>query len=110
MTYHSTTGTATNSADFLVRLKDFLVATCGWTLHDDGSATGSPYYVLRSFGESGAEDIYIQLINDSGTDRISVHAFLYWDAATHTGLKEAYSSGQSYIRTVDASLKVSSPP
>ena len=103
MAYHSTTGTAASSADFLTRLKDFLVTTCGWTLHDDGSATGTPYYVLRSSGESGAEDIYLQLINDSGTDRISVHAFLYWDAAAHTGVKEAYSSANTYLRTVDAS-------
>lgn len=103
MAYFSTSGTAASSADFLVRLKDFLVATCGWTLHDDGSATANPYYVLRSFGESGAEDIYLQLVNDSGTDRISVHAFLYWDAAAHTGVKEAYYNSQSYLRTVDAS-------
>ena len=103
MAYHSTTGTAASSADFLVKLKDFLVTTCGWTLHDDGSATAAPYYVLRSCGESGVEDIYLQLINDSGTDRISVHAFLYWDAAAHTGAKEAYSSANTYLRTVDAS-------
>ena len=103
MTYHSTSGTAASSADFLVKLKDFLVTTCGWTLHDDGSATANPYFVLRSFGESGAEDIYLQLINDSGTDRISVHAFLYWDAGAHTGVKEAYYSSQTYLRTVDAS-------
>ena len=38
MAYHSTSGTATNTADLLLKLKDFLVTTCGWTLHDDGSA------------------------------------------------------------------------
>jgi len=77
MAYHSTSGTATNTADLLTKLKDFLVTTCGWTLHDDGSATAEPYYVLKSVGESGNEDIYIQFINDTAsTMRMTRSPFL----------------------------------
>ena len=104
MAYHSTSGTATNTADLLVKLKDFLVTTCGWTLHDDGSATAEPYYVLKSVGESGNEDIYIQIINDTASvDCISVKGYLYWNAATHVGVKVAFSSAATMISTKDAS-------
>ena len=103
MAYHSTSGTATNTADLLVKLKDFLVTTCGWTLHDDGSAQAEPYYVLKSVGESGNEDIYIQIINDTANaDCISVKGFLYWNASTHAGVKVAFSSGATMISTKDS--------
>jgi len=103
LAYHSTSGTATNTADLLVKLKDFLVTTCGWTLHDDGSAQAEPYYILKSIGESGNEDIYIQIINDTAnTDCISVKGYLYWNAATHTGVKVAFYSGGTMISTKDS--------
>jgi len=102
MANYSTTGTADNSADFLVKLKDFLTTVVGWTLHDDGSAQPDPYYVLKSDGESGAEDIYLQFIDDSNADRIAVRGSMYWDAAAHAGVKEAYYASYTYIRTVDA--------
>lgn len=103
MAYHSTSGTATNTVDLLVKLKDFLVTTCGWTLHDDGSAQSEPYYVLKSVGESGNEDIYIQIINDTAnSDCISVKGYLYWNAATHVGVKVVYSSGATMISTKDS--------
>lgn len=65
MAYHSTSGTASNTADFLVRLKDFLVGTVGWTLRDDRSGDAEPSYVLVSTGESGAEDIFLRFVNDA---------------------------------------------
>lgn len=103
MSYHSTFGTANNTADLLVKLKDFLVTTCGWTLHDDGSGQSEPYYVLKSSGESGMEDIYIQFINDTAsTDYISVKGYLYWNAATHVGVKIVFSSGATAISTKDS--------
>lgn len=103
MAYHSTSGTAASTADMLIKLKDFLVTTCGWTLHDDGSALAEPYYVLKSVGESGMEDIYIQLINDTANiDCISVRGYLYWNASTHAGVKAAYSSGTTMISTKDS--------
>ncbi|MHB1461995.1 MAG: hypothetical protein ACYC1M_11990 [Armatimonadota bacterium] len=103
MAYHSTSGTATNTADLLVKLKDFMVTTCGWSLHDDGSGAAEPYYVLKSVGESGNEDIYIQFINDTvNLDCISVKGYLYWNATTHVGVKVAFSTGATLISTKDA--------
>ncbi len=103
MAYHSTSGTATNTADMLVKLKDFLVTTCGWSLHDDGSAQAEPYYVLKSTGESGNEDIYVQFINDTANlDCISVKGYLYWNAATHAGVKGIFSTGNTLITAKDS--------
>ena len=103
MPYHSTSGMADNTADLLVKLMTFLVDTVGWALHDDGSAEAEPFYVMKSFGESSAEDIYLQFIDDTNSDRIAVRGSLYWDAVAHAGVKEAYHSSYAYIKTVDAS-------
>jgi len=103
MAYHNTSGTAANTADLLVRLKDFLVGTVGWSLHDDRSSDAEPSYVLASTGESGSEDIFIRFVDDTAADRIAVRAYLFWDAVTHAGVKEAFHNSYSYIKTVDAS-------
>ena len=103
MAYHNTSGTAANTADLLVRLKDFLVGTVGWSLHDDRSGDAEPSYVLASTGESGFEDIFIRFVDDTAADRIAVRAYLYWDAVMHAGVKEAFHNSYSYIKTVDAS-------
>jgi hypothetical protein len=102
MAYHSTSGLANNSADFLVKLKDYLVGTVGWTLRDDRSADTEPSYVLYSNGESGSEDIYLRFQNDSTADRIAVKAYLYWNDTTHVGVKEAFNTSNTYIKTTDA--------
>lgn len=103
MAYHSTSGTSTSTADLLIKLKDFLVTTCGWSLYDDGSAQTEPYYVLKSSGESGMEDIYIQFINDTANaDCISVKGYLYWNAVTHVGVKVVFLSAGTMISTKDA--------
>jgi len=102
MGYHSTTGTANNTADFLEKLKDFLVTTVGWTLHDDGSGGANPYYVLKSTGESGMEDVYLQFLMGT-TDKLMVRASLYWDNVAHSGVKEAYVVTYCYIAVKDAS-------
>ena len=47
MAYHNTSGTAANTADLLVRLKDFLVGTVGWSLHDDRSGDAEPSPAAR---------------------------------------------------------------
>ncbi len=101
MPYHSATAVTTGTPAFLVSLKDFLTGTVGWTLHDDGSADPYPYYVFKSFGESGAEDLYLRFQNDSGANRISVEAYQYWNATTHTGVNGAYYLSNTYTRTSD---------
>ena len=60
MAYQSIQGTASGRLDLLNKIKDCLVTTVGWTLHDDQSADARPYYVFKSAGESVAEDIYLR--------------------------------------------------
>jgi len=102
MAYHSTQGTAHGRLDLLNQIKDFLVTTVGWTLHDDQSADAQPYYVFKSVGESGAEDIYLQYRISTSSGRLQVTAFQYWDAATHSGVNEGSSSSQTYVRVEDS--------
>lgn len=101
MAYHTTSGIASNTADMLVKLKDFLTGTCGWTLWDDGMAEAQPYFVAYSSGESGREDIYLQFINDDYTNKISVIGALYWDNATHTAVKPVYYPDSTAFVTSD---------
>lgn len=102
MAYHNTSGTAANTADFLIKLKDFLVTTCGWTLHDDQMGQAQPYFVTKSNGESGNEDIYVQFWNDSNADIIAVRGCLYWNATTHTAVKDAFYPAGTCITTKDS--------
>lgn len=102
MAYHSTTGTANNTADMHAKLKDFLVTTCGWTLHDDQMGLAQPYFVVSSNGESGSEDIYLQFLNDSYSDIISVRAALYWNPMTHTPVKDAFYAQYTAFATRDS--------
>jgi len=102
MSYHSSYQTASNTADLLAKLKTFLITTCGWTLHDDQMALAQPYFVAYSEGESGAEDIYLQFIDDSSTNMISVRSALNWDATTHTAVKPVYSTSTGIITSDSA--------
>ncbi len=98
MAYFSTQGTASGRLDLLNRIKDFLVTTVGWSLHDDQFADARPYYVFKSVGESGAEDIYLRFQIGTSSGRIEVSAYQYWDNATQTGVHEGFSSSYTYLR------------
>jgi hypothetical protein len=102
MAYHSIQGTAHGRLDLLNRIRDFLVATVGWTLHDDQSADAQPYYVFKSVGESGAEDVYLRYRVVTTTGRLDVAAFQFWNAVTHNGVNEGSASGQTYVRVEDS--------
>jgi len=101
MAYFSIQGTASGRLDLLNRIKDFLVTTVGWTLHDDQSADVRPYYVFMSTGESGAEDIYLRFQISSSSGRIEVAAFQYWDNTMQTAVNEGFSSSYNYLRAED---------
>lgn len=101
MAYHSTYGTAANTLDVMVKLQEFLTNTAGWTLHDDRMSQSS-YFVVKSHGESGKEDVYVQFLDDENTDMVSVKPVLYWDAVNHVGIKEAFQSGATAFATMDA--------
>lgn len=102
MAYHSIQGLAHSRLDLLNQLRAFLVTTTGWTLHDDQSADPQPYFVFKSHGESGAEDVYLQFRISTTSGRIHVAAFQYWDAATHTGVNEASHTSYTYLRVEDS--------
>ncbi|NLE27101.1 MAG: hypothetical protein GX625_17520, partial [Clostridiaceae bacterium] len=102
MAYHSIQGLAHGRLDLLNQLRTFLVTTTGWTLHDDQSADPQPYFVFKSHGESGAEDVYLQFRISATSGRIHVAAFQYWDAATHTGVNEASHTSYTYLRVEDS--------
>ncbi|MEE9367972.1 MAG: hypothetical protein V3V05_03805 [Pontiella sp.] len=101
MAYFSIQGTASGRLDLLNQIKDFLVTTVGWTLHDDQSADARPYYVFKSVGESGAEDIYLRFQIGTSSGRIEVAAFQYWDNTAQTGVNSAFYSSYTYIRAAD---------
>lgn len=71
---------------------DYSVTGLGWTLHDavyavsQDTISANDYFVVYSAGESGKEDIYVKIIYSSTTTAITVQAYQYWDAATHTGV------------------------
>lgn len=102
MAYHSIQGLAHGRLDLLNQLRTFLVTTTGWNLHDDQSADPQPYFVFKSHGESGAEDVYLQFRISTTSGRIHVAAFQYWDAATHTGVNEASHTSYTYLRVEDS--------
>ena len=102
MAYHSIQGLAHGRLDLLNQLRTFLVTTTGWTLHDDQSADPQPYFVFKSHGESGAEDVYLQFRISTTSGRIHVAAFQYWIAATHTGVNEASHTSYTYLRVEDS--------
>ena len=87
----------------LVKLKEFLTITCGWTLWDDGMAQAQPYFVVFSAGESGKEDIYLQFINEASTNVICVRGALYWDPVSHTAIKPVYTWPNTAFVTSDTS-------
>jgi hypothetical protein len=102
MAYHSIQGLAHGRLDLLNQLRTFLVTTTGWTLHDDQLADPQPYFVFKSHGESGAEDVYLQFRISTTSGRIHVAAFQYWIAATHTGVNEASHTSYTYLRVEDS--------
>lgn len=102
MAYHSIQGLAHGRLDLLNQLRTFLVTTTGWNLHDDQSADPQPYFVFKSHGESGAEDVYLQFRISTTSGRIHVAAFQYWIAATHTGVNEASHTSYTYLRVEDS--------
>lgn len=97
MALHSKMGQATTRTELFTLLIDFLVNTAGWTLHDQGTLDGRDFRVFHSTGESGNENIYLRYGPYSSTDSLEVRAYGYWNPATHSGVREAFTSGSSKI-------------
>jgi hypothetical protein len=71
---------------------DYSSTGLGWELIDssyavsEGSPASNDYFVAKSVGESGKEDLYIKVTYSSTSGMIQIQHFQYWDAATHVGV------------------------
>ena len=100
-----------DKTEFFCRMRDFIckrngtydysATGIGWTLHDSSYAVDEntpeidDWYVIKSVGESGDEDLYFRVLWVSGY--IRVHGFQSWDAATHAGANQYCTSTTAFI-------------
>lgn len=79
---------------------DYSATGIGWTLHDSYYATDEDncaigdWFVIKSVGESGDEDIYYR-IKWHEANHMNIQGMLYWNAATDTGYKK-YPASDTY--------------
>jgi hypothetical protein len=103
MAYHSTSGTANNTADFFVRFKNFIVDTVGWTMLAVDMGAANPYLYVNSSGESGKETIYLLFDKfTANADKLCVRAALWWNPGTSAAVLPAGTTGYNYISTKDS--------
>jgi len=93
--------------EFFQRIRDFVckrngtydysITGIGWTLHDssysvdEDNITNADWYVLKSVGESGNEQIYIKLIAQNAIN-IYAEGYMYWNNSTHAGVNKYAAS------------------
>ena len=106
--------------EFFCRMRDFLcqrngtydysTTGIGWTLHDSSYAADednpavNDWIVIKSTGENGKEDIYLQI--KWTTNGISVYGWLYWNNSTHAGVHQ-YGSSSSMTVAESGSYELS---
>lgn len=87
MAYHSTSGTANNTADFFSKLKSFVIDTVGWTILSSDLAVTNPFLYISSTGESGKETINLLLDKfTANADKICVRTALWWNPDTSSAV------------------------
>jgi len=90
-----------NRAEVFKRFRDFVckrngsydysTTGIGWTLHDSFYAVNqdtistNDYFVIKSVGESGNEDLYFKVAYVA--NYISISGYLYWNNSTHVGVQ-----------------------
>jgi hypothetical protein len=74
----------------------------GWTLHDSSYATdednitAGDWFVVKSTGESGNEQLYLKVEYSSATNMLGL-GYMYWNAGTDTGSNGyGYSTGSRW--------------
>ena len=79
----------------------------GWTLHDSYYATDEDncaigdWFVVKSVGESGDEDIYFQ-VKWYAANYLNINGMLYWNAATDTAVHQYSSTTANVLYCGDA--------
>jgi len=95
MAYQYQTGIAKNSKDLMVKLRDFIITTTGWTSVQDTVTDGSAgqYIAASSTGESGNDKNVIRCLVQSTF--LSMHGWLSWSAGTGKSLAGLTASGMN---------------
>ena len=100
-----------NKIEYFCRMRDFIckrngtydysTAGIGWTLHDssyavdeDNPAIGD-WYVIKSVGENGNEDLYFKI--EWVSTYVTMKGYLYWNNSTHAGVYNYNSTGNMYL-------------
>lgn len=103
MAYHSTSGTANNTADFFSKLKSFVIDTVGWTILSSDLAATNPFLYISSTGESGKETINLLLDKfTANADKICVRTALWWNPDTSSAVLPAGTTTYNYVSTKDS--------
>lgn len=94
--------------DFVCRRNgsyDYSTTGIGWTLHDSGYAvdqntiTNSDWFVIYSPGEGGSDDLYFKITTEANW--IHIVGYLYWNAATNTGIEMYGGTNSLYVTDSD---------
>ncbi len=89
-----------NTAAALGEIRD-LLASAGWTTHDD-QITAGKYLVMKAPGETaGNLPVYIEFNNSVYADNIYTRMYTYWNATTHAGVNGMYYSSYGKLPTDD---------
>jgi hypothetical protein len=86
---------------------DYSVLGIGWTLHDavyavnETTITAGDYYVIKSVGEDGNQDLYFKVVYQSA-GYIVIYGYLFWNNATHAGVLSYGSLNQWTITSPTA--------
>lgn len=78
---------------------DYSASGIGWTLHDSSYAvsgdtlTAGDWVVFTSAGESGRQALYVQFVYQA--TYIKMQGWLYWNSATHAGVRQLGSSSNT---------------
>lgn len=107
---------STGKAESFQRIRDFLckrngtydysTTGVGWTLHDsyyavdEDNLTINDWFVIKSVGENGKQDLYVQFKYITTLDYLSMWGWLYWNNTTHAGVTQfSIVASSLYIET-----------
>lgn len=108
MAYQMSEGLAQNSADFIKKLRDFVITTTGWTsVQDTVLTTGASasYFAASSTGESGQDSNVIRFIRQNANG-VTGLGYLSWAAGSGkvlAGSTATTAASGTYVTTDDNS-------
>lgn len=105
MAYSFSEGVALNTGDLLVKLRNYVQNTVGWTIVQDTVTTGAngQYFTVSSVGEGGQEKIVLRF-HRQAVNVITVYSYLSWAAGVgqkQAGSTSATAGTGTYIQADD---------